>query len=67
MSKKIVVKKPIEVIAFQTPQVMFIDTLEGKMKANVGDWILTGIHGEQYPVKKEIFEQTYTVVGEMND
>lgn len=34
------------------------------MKANSGDWIITGVNGEQYPVKPEIFEKTYTIVEE---
>ena len=37
---------------------MVIHTLEGDMKAMPGDYIVTGIQGEQYPVKKEIFENT---------
>jgi hypothetical protein len=36
-----------------------IVTLEGKMRVNVGDWIITGIAGERYPCKPEIFEITY--------
>ena len=39
-----------------------IQTLEGVMTANVGDWIIKGIKGEFYPVKNEIFEQTYEKV-----
>ena len=27
---------------------MFIDTLEGRMKAEKGDWIITGVNGEKY-------------------
>jgi len=40
----------------------FIDTLEGKMKVIPGDWIVTGIKGEHYPVKDEIFKETYEEV-----
>lgn len=29
------------------------------MKASVGDYIITGVHGEQYPCKPDIFEETY--------
>lgn len=36
-----------------------IDTLEGKMRANLGDYIVKGIKGEFYPVKPDIFEATY--------
>ena len=36
-----------------------IFTLEGKMSANVGDWIIKGVKGECYPCKPDIFEITY--------
>ena len=41
-----------------------IHTLEGKMRANVGDWIIQGIKGEIYPCKPDIFEATYDAVEE---
>lgn len=41
-----------------------IHTLEGTMVANGGDYIVQGIDGEIYPVKKEIFEKTYERVEE---
>ena len=52
-------KKPVIVEAYQTDKELIIHTLEGDMKANPGDWIVTGIKGEQYPCKQEIFEKTY--------
>jgi hypothetical protein len=36
-----------------------IVTLEGTMRANVGDWIIRGVKGELYPCKPDIFEATY--------
>ncbi len=36
-----------------------IPTLEGDMRANEGDWIITGVKGEKYPCKPEIFAATY--------
>ena len=38
---------------------LVIPTLEGEMRANVGDWIIRGVQGEFYPCKPDIFEQTY--------
>lgn len=38
-----------------------IDTLEGSMKASLGDWIIRGIKGEIYPCKPDIFSATYTL------
>ena len=52
-------KKPVVVEAYQTDKEMDIETLEGTMHASVGDYIITGVRGEQYPCKPDIFEQTY--------
>lgn len=41
-----------------------IVTLEGVMVANIGDWIITGVQGEHYPCKPDIFEATYEAVNE---
>ena len=42
---------------------VLIDTLEGTMRANPGDWIIRGVKGEFYPCKSDIFEATYEAVG----
>lgn len=39
-----------------------IDTLEGAMHVSNGDWIITGVVGENYPCKPDIFEATYELV-----
>lgn len=39
-----------------------IPTLEGIMKASVGDYIIKGVAGEAYPCKPEIFRVTYDEV-----
>ena len=36
-----------------------IKTLEGVMTANHGDYIIKGVHGEFYPCKPDIFEESY--------
>lgn len=38
---------------------MVIYTLEGRMYAQVGSWIVKGIKGEFYPVRPDIFEASY--------
>ncbi|MFT8928477.1 MAG: hypothetical protein ABF969_03985 [Sporolactobacillus sp.] len=53
------IKKPVVVDAYQTKVEKIIHTLEGEMKASPGDWIVTGVNGEQYPVKPDIFKKTY--------
>jgi hypothetical protein len=57
-------KKPIVIEAYQTDKAFMIRTLEGLLRADVGDWIITGIRGEQYPCKPDIFEKTYEEVKE---
>lgn len=39
-----------------------IQTLEGKHRADIGDYIIKGIKGEFYPCKPDIFELTYEKV-----
>ena len=39
-----------------------INTLEGKHEVTSGDWIITGVKGEKYPCKPDIFEMTYEKV-----
>lgn len=56
------IKKPIVIEAYQTDKEVIIQTLEGTMKASVGDWIITGIKGEQYPCKPDVFKRTYQPV-----
>lgn len=41
-----------------------IPTLEGDHIVCPGDWIITGIKGEKYPCKPDIFEATYEPVEE---
>ena len=53
-------KKPFIIEAYQTFEEKIIHTLEGDMKASVGDYIITGIKGEQYPCKPDIFNELYT-------
>ncbi len=37
----------------------FIMTLEGPLNVSPGDWIITGVQGEHYPCKPDIFAATY--------
>lgn len=38
---------------------IYIDTLEGEMRADIGDYVIRGVAGEFYPCKPDIFEATY--------
>jgi len=54
-------KKPTQVIAIKMNRQFRVRTKEGIMKGNKGDYLVQGIEGEVYPVKKRIFEKTYEV------
>jgi hypothetical protein len=41
------------------PDCAYVATLEGIMRANLGDWIIRGVAGELYPCKPDIFAVTY--------
>lgn len=40
----------------------FVETLEGEHRVRPGDWIITGVKGEHYPCKPDIFTMTYEPV-----
>lgn len=49
--------------AFDAPgPCILIDTLEGQVRADPGDWIIRGVKGEFYPCKPDIFDATYEAV-----
>lgn len=60
-------KKPVVIEAYQTDKELEIETLEGTMHASIGDWIITGVNGEPYPCKPDIFKKTYEPVVEVKD
>ena len=37
---------------------LFVDTLEGRMLVNIGDYIVKGVMGELYPCKPDVFNAT---------
>lgn len=42
--------------------ILYVKTLEGTMEAGIGDWIITGVKGERYPCKADVFALTYEPV-----
>lgn len=56
-----VVERPA--IDSRSETVGIVKTLEGDMIARPGDWIITGVEGEKYPCKNEIFKKTYEPAG----
>ena len=41
---------------------IYIETLEGTMRADLNDYVIKGVNGEFYPCKPDIFEKTYEKV-----
>ena len=41
------------------PSELYIETLEGVMKASIGDYIIKGVKDEFYPCREDIFKMTY--------
>lgn len=49
------------------PYSLLVNTLEGVMLVGLGDYIVKGVNGEFYPVKKDIFHKTYEIVEDTNN
>jgi hypothetical protein len=56
--------KSVDFSNFSFHNGLIITTLEGKYRAEVGDFVIKGVKGEFYPCKPDIFEMTYE---EIND
>ena len=54
--------EPCKHCGVQMGQHGWIDTLEGGHIVCPKDWIITGVNGEHYPCKPDIFEKTYELV-----
>jgi len=52
-------KRPVAIRARRMREAFTVETLEGTMTGNAGDWLVTGVEGEQYPVADRIFRATY--------
>lgn len=57
-------KRPVVIRARRIPEPFTVETLEGTMQGKAGDWLVTGLKGEQYPVDDEIFRATYELADE---
>ena len=53
---------PVDTHAVMPGVCGWIQTLEGGHIVSPGDWIITGVRGEQYPCKPDIFDATYEPV-----
>jgi hypothetical protein len=41
----------------------FLETINGEVEIEPGEWIITGVQGERYPCKPDIFEATHEPLG----
>ena len=55
-------KRPIVIHAHRMSHPFTVHTLEGPLQGQPGDWLVTGVQDEQYPVADHIFRQTYEPV-----
>ncbi|WP_318569431.1 polysaccharide transporter [Salinigranum marinum] len=55
-------KRPVVIDAKQLTQRVEIDTREGTVVGEAGDYLIVGVEGEIYPCGREIFEKTYEEV-----
>ena len=55
-------KKPVVIEAVLLEERTEIHTLEGTMVGQAGDYLITGVAGEQYPCRADIFHATYEPV-----
>jgi hypothetical protein len=60
-------KKPIIVEAERITSPITVRTLEGKMYGYPGDWLITGVIGEKYVCRDEVFRRTYDPVEDPAD
>lgn len=51
-------------VTHETDTCYIIPTLEGDMMFTSNDVLITGVKGEIYPCKKDIFEETYELISE---
>jgi len=56
-------RRPVVVSATRMEVPFRVETLEGWMEGQMGDWLIEGVEGELYPCKDSIFRATYEAVG----
>lgn len=57
-----VLKKPIPVFACRIGESFEVETTEGLMKGQAGDWLMQGVSGELYICPNSIFQKSYDVL-----
>lgn len=52
-------KRPVTITAQRMREAFAVETMEGSLRGKAGDWLITGVKGEQYPCDDEVFRATY--------
>ena len=55
-------KKPLQITAFQVNEPFTVETTEGTMKGESGDWLIQGVLGEMYICPADVFQKTYDIL-----
>jgi len=55
-------KKPIPIFARRIDSVFEVETTEGVMTGQSGDWLMQGVSGELYICPNGIFRKSYDIV-----
>ena len=62
MMKRYSINKAERIFSSAAKRKYMLPTPEGVMAITMGDYIATGVNGEHWAIKKEIFEKTYELV-----
>jgi hypothetical protein len=55
------IKKPIPIFARKIDEPFEVETTEGLMKGQAGDWLMQGVSGELYICPNSIFNRSYDI------
>ncbi len=55
-------KKPLPITACKINEPFTVETTEGVMKGEEGDWLMQGVLGEMYICPADVFDKTYDIV-----
>jgi len=61
---RLVTRKPVVLQAFQTTEILNVETVGQNKIARPGDWIVKGVTGDIFPCRPEIFKKMYKLEGE---
>lgn len=57
-------KRPVIVQAIQLKYHTQIFTEQGTKEGQPGDWLMQDVEGDQYMIRRSVFEKTYDVIDE---